>query len=140
MLSELKSTKCVQCEFNISKDDIIAVGIRKIPDSENCTLYIEYICSQCEYREIILNRKGRYSPNELCYILLEEMREKRNIERSMQNRSKPKGKMTNKEISEFLKFLEGTSSHEDFLKYIGFNSTGHDQTEPQDPPSKDNES
>jgi len=124
MIEELKGRQCDKCSQSITKENIIAIGIRD--NNANKTIYMEHQCPKCKYREMT-NCGGdkRGTLEELCYALLEELQLRKRAEKAKlarknarinkQGMSKP---WTNKEVEEFKKFIGKCDSHDQFLEYI----------------------
>lgn len=119
IVSALRNKRCKKCETFISKKDIIAVGIRDHDGQQS--LYIEHLCSNkgCAWRGIVNFQNKEASIEELCYMLLESAKNQKASERSRQIESKKNGgSITDKEVTEFLKFLNKNETHDEFLKAI----------------------
>jgi len=120
IVSILRNKRCKKCETFISKKDVIAIGVRDHEGKQ--TIYIEHLCSNknCNWRGIINFQNKEASIEELCYILLEGVKNQKASERSKQLESKKKSGelITDKEVTEFLKFLNKSETHDEFLKAI----------------------
>ena len=119
MFSGLKNRFCAKCGEHAQKQDIIGVGIRESGDRS--ILYIEHKCSKCDYREITTMPKRKGTIEELCYVMLEGINQKKVSERSKLFHDKQKisrSKISKSEVDDLLKFMNASRTHEEFLKYI----------------------
>lgn len=119
--NDLKNRSCSQCETKVFKQDIVAVGIRQTGKPHECAMYIEYICSSCEYRALITFGKEKEKENsieKMCCNILESIKRKKLTEKSLLLRRRKEGVITDREVKKFLSFNKN-ASHEEFLKEIG---------------------
>lgn len=115
----LNKRHCSQCKTQYSKQDIVAVGIRQVNKPYECAIYIEHICSSCEYRALTtFGKEKEDSLEKMCCGILESIKKKKLVEKSRLLRKRKEGNITDREVKEFLKFIKN-ASHEDFLKEIG---------------------
>lgn len=118
---EIKKRSCSQCKTHYSKQDIVAVGIRQINNHNECAMYIEHICSSCDYRAITTFGKEKENTLEkMCCNILESIRRKKLTEKSLLLRKQKNGVITDREVKKFLNFNKN-ASHDEFLKEIGIN-------------------
>lgn len=119
---QLSKEKCIKCGFSkITKECAIAIGLRE-KDGTQC-LFLEFKCPKCEYRQISIPKHDKtITIEKLCYLLLEEMQNKRRIAYAKSvEKSKLTSRMTDREIKAFIKRFRAMSSHDDFLKEIRAN-------------------
>ena len=115
----LKKRSCSQCQTKYSTQDIVAVGIRQVNNPHECAMYVEHICPSCGYRALTTFGKEKEDSLEgMCCGILESIKRKKLTEKSRLLRKRKEGNMTDKEVSNFLKFVQD-ASHDDFLKEIG---------------------
>ncbi len=128
MDNSIKSKKCSQCDCKMTKNNIMAMGIRQLSDGSTA-IYTENSCLKCNHREVTAyNTEGGGNIQDLCCAILEEGRRKRRIEKAIELREKshvrPVGKeeapISISELNEVKNELNSTESHEDFLKFIGY--------------------
>lgn len=121
IVKNLHGTQCNKCSHPITKDDISAIGMRR--NKNNAITFIEYECSSCSDRMTrAFNREMMHNVEELCYLLLEEIKRKRTIRNSsIRNRSKNTNKppISDKEIKSIKLKLKKSKTHHDFMKHIG---------------------
>jgi len=119
MSSELKNRFCTKCGKHIQKQNIIGIGIR---NSENKSiLYIEHKCPKCNYREITIAPKKNGTIEELCYIILDGVNQRKTLERSKIFYDKQKitqDKISKTEVDDLVKFMNSSKTYDEFLKYI----------------------
>lgn len=115
---------CTHCNQKIKKEYIIAMGIRT--SGNGVTLFLEYQCQGCKYREVINiiddNNKPATIEN-LCFLLLESIQKDKETQNSLSRNKKKKsgGKITDKEVSRFLEFMNQSENYEDLLKHLRIN-------------------
>ena len=115
----LKKRSCSQCKTKYRKQDIVAVGVRQIDNSHECAMYVEHVCSSCEYRALTTFGKEKEDSLEgMCCGILESIKKKKLVEKSRLLRKRKEGIMTDSEVDKFLKFIKG-ASHADFCEEIG---------------------
>lgn len=116
--SGLRDRTCMKCHTEITRKDIIAVGVRQANDKH--VIYVEHACPKCKWREMTNFDRKKTSIEELCYILLEGIRSRKNSEKSRQiEAAKSHGsQMSDKEVKSFLDFMNSNNSHEEFMKHI----------------------
>ncbi|KKN47564.1 hypothetical protein LCGC14_0661690 [marine sediment metagenome] len=121
MVNILNSKSCSQCNERVNKSDVIAVGVRLIEgSSDKTTLYVEHACSSCQKRVITsFSKEKQNSVENLCYMLIEQMQQKRELEKSQEiSNHDRKEEISDEEVVELLEFMEKHNSHEDFMKFI----------------------
>lgn len=127
MIRYISGERCSECGTPVSKKNIIAIGIRQ--HQNQATPYIEHECSKCKFRAITSfggHKKGTLQ--ELCYMLLEELQNKNKIRVAIETEGiRKKTKMTDKEVSDFLKRLDKATTYDELLKEIG--ATGYQSGE-----------
>lgn len=118
MIKLIKKQKCSKCSITIEKSGIISVGIRQLENDNKC-LSIEYQCKHCNHKSMVLfnNKTGTYQ--EMCYILVDEIKKRSQTQKSLHNEKKSTSSMGDDEINEFLTAFRKLETHEDFMKYIG---------------------
>jgi hypothetical protein len=111
---------CSQCETKYTKNDITAVGVRKLEDSAYA-LYVEHQCSSCNFRALTtFGKQKEDSLERLCYVVLESIKKRKITEKAkMLQKHKDDKPMTEKEVKGFISFMQTSESHEDFLREIG---------------------
>lgn len=123
----IEGKECRECKNVITKKDIIAIGIRKITD-KNMTPFIEHNCSKCHSRAIT-SFGGHQQGNmeEICHLLLSQIKINKskpaiigNIQARIKERSnKNTTPISEEEASKFVKYLQKSKNHENFMKQIG---------------------
>lgn len=118
MSQGVQTRKCTHCSQHVRKQDVIGIGIREISGTN--TIFLEHCCSKCEFREITtFSGLNIGSPEEVCYMLLEELQNQKRLNKAKETRSIPQSKpMTNKEVNKFLSFLHKSNNHDDFMSHI----------------------
>lgn len=119
--TSLDNRICSQCKSKYSKENIIAVGVRKIEDP-NYVMYIEHQCSKCGFRALtILGKHKEDSLEKLCYTILESIKKRKLSEKSkLVNKHKTNEPISDGEVTKFLNFINSKkNSHDDFLREIG---------------------
>ena len=121
MQNTINKRSCSQCEKPYTKTDIIACGVRIVEKSSTeCSMYIEHECSSCGYRALTTFGKQKETSLEgMCCAILENIRRKKQVEKSRMLRKRKEGVMTKREVDKFLSFMKGATTHEEFLKEIG---------------------
>jgi len=126
-LNGLKKRSCSQCKTKYTPKDIIAIGIRQIKKNNECAMYIEHICSKCEYQAVtVLGKEKEDSLEGMCCVILESIKRKKLAEKSRLFRKQKEDTMTDKEVNSFIKFIKDAKTHEDFCKEIGTNPLKED--------------
>lgn len=129
MTETLDGKSCSRCKKPLEKQNVIGVGIKYIENSPEgkCTTFLEFKCLGCgfearfSFENIIQNSIER-----LCYMLLDQIQKRKKMEKSVSLKPKSGGPITDDEVQNFLKELEKTQTHEDFLKLI----SAHQYIEP----------
>ena len=117
VLSVTKNRECNKCHSQLSRDHIIAVGIRQ--NGATVALYIEHEC-ECKYRAMtILGKQKEDTLEKMCYALLEGIKQRKITEKSAELRKKKEGKMTDREVKKMINAIKKVESHEDFLRQMG---------------------
>ncbi len=118
ILSSIRDRVCSQCETKYKKSDIVAVGIRQT--KKQYSLYLEHECSSCKHRALTtVGQNSMQSLEDLCFGILENMRQKRIAAKSCSLKTPKEGKMTDHEVRKFLKFVRKAPTHDDVLREIG---------------------
>ena len=114
---------CGKCSKKYSNKDIVAIGIRESESEENnyCSFYVEHKCSSCDYRSLItLNKQKEVSLENMCFTILEGIRKRKLTEKSRAiKKNTNQNPISDKEMKNFIKFVNNTKTHEEFLKGIG---------------------
>lgn len=120
MINILHAKNCSECQCPVKKTDILALGIRKIEDSDKLTLVVEHACQQCKKRVMTsFSREKQGSVEDFCYLLIEHMHKQKEIETSQKITHLPNQEaISDKEVKELLDFMYHSKSHEDFMKFI----------------------
>jgi len=116
----LQKRKCSQCNKKYTKDNIIAVGIR-MTEEDFYAMYLETQCSECGFRALTtLGKQKEDSLEKLCYVILESIKKKKITNKSKMIHKQMENKpMTDKEVENFIKFIQTNQTHADFCKKIG---------------------
>jgi hypothetical protein len=120
MTNIINSKLCSQCHHLANKSEIIAVGVRKVKDGMY-SFYVEHCCSNCEKRVITcFSKEKQGSPEDLCYLLIENLQQYRKSEKSKQiDKGKNKSPIGDDEVDDFLKFLYNNDDYQEFMNFIG---------------------
>ncbi len=111
--------KCSRCSVKQKKEGITCVGVRKV--KEDWCFVIEHVCNQCEFREMLGFNEGS-DLEDFCHMMLQEIMDKKSIERSnARQRGVSTGSITDKEVNDFLKFMDSSEDYDSVLKHIGYN-------------------
>jgi len=118
--TSLNARTCSQCNSKYSKNDIIAVGVRKI-ENPNYAMYIEHKCFKCRFRALTtISKRKEDSLEQLCYVILESIKKRKLSEKSkLINKHKIDEPISDSEVIEFLDFINENTLHDDFLREIG---------------------
>lgn len=122
MLSKIKNKACDKCGQAAKKENIISVGFRQIEKGN--VVYLEHKCSGCDFRSLTYCSND-IALEDMCYILIEEIQQKRQIEKvsntqKKKNRNKNnKNPLTDKEIDDFVEYMQNSPNFDDFLNHIG---------------------
>ncbi|MHA2279325.1 MAG: hypothetical protein ACXAC5_00330 [Promethearchaeota archaeon] len=118
--ASLNNRSCSQCETAYSKNDIIAVGVRQLEDPAYA-MYIEHQCSSCGFRALTtLGKQKEDTLERLCYTILESIKKRKLSEKAKMLQKNIENKpMTEKEVKNFINFMQTSESHDDFLREIG---------------------
>lgn len=121
MSTSISTKSCPRCQKQLNKKDVVAIGIRE-GDTQPC-YYIEYQCSKCKGRGITPFNSRIATIEKLCYVLLESVKHQKELSKSkeMEKQNKNTSPISDKEVKAFMKFLNKSESHEDFLVYIKAN-------------------
>lgn len=118
IIKEMQGKLCSRCSHFISKNDILAIGVRKTDKNKNVP-YIEYSCPGCGHSvSRFFADRELDDLKELCYILLDELKSK-NKNRKTEYKSDSKKPISKNEFSNFVKKLNKCKNHVDFMKSIG---------------------
>ena len=112
---------CNNCKKQISSEDIIATGIRKISENKH-VIFIEYQCKHCLFRQVVAMDNKISNIQGLCFVLLDNIRKIRLLENAFRRkRTKPQklGKISDKEVNDFIKFVNKSKNYDEFLQHIG---------------------
>lgn len=114
----LRDRKCNKCEQLYDNSDVEALGIKEI--KEKIAFYIEQKCKNCSNRcTTVFAKKTDSCLEELCYTILDYLNHKK-IKPSEDGSEHGKStKISDHEVSEFLKYLNSNPDHNDFIKRIG---------------------
>lgn len=130
----VRNRKCTRCSKLYKKSDVVAVGIRSLDTDRSKmepTLYVEHLCSNCDYRAITTVIKENTGTLEgLCFSILENIKHKRLLENSKKFGKRKKenpGPITDAEVKKFLKSMNDSSTHADFLKIIKASPLGDEK-------------
>ncbi len=134
----VETKKCSNCKTEVSKTSICAVGIRSIGANKS-TVYVEHACPECSVRTITsFSREQSASVEELCYMLIEQIHNKRKLQRAEKIRGRVReDAIQDEEVESLVELMNSSDSFEDFLKYIGAPELS---PEPTKSPEEDNES
>lgn len=115
----LRTRQCKKCDTQISKRDIIGIGIRDKAYDNNPAIYAEHKCPKCHWREITVF-KHKASVEELCYILLEGIKSQKATEKARQRESQNASTsgISDDEVQSFLDFMNNNESYDEFMKHI----------------------
>lgn len=121
---------CTQCDCKIKKEQVIAIGIRTF--NGNSILFLECQCYHCKYREVINVTNDDHKSltvEDLCFLLLESVQKQKSMQKSVSRKKKKKsgGKITDKEVSQFLEFMNKSEHYEDLLKHLNISINKHGQ-------------
>jgi len=120
---------CANCNNKIKREHVIAMGIRT--SGNDATLFLEYQCQKCKYREIITitsDTNKSMTIEDLCFLLLDSIQKQKETQSALScNKKKKKsgGKITDKEVSQFLEFMNRSEHYEDLLKHLRINTNNH---------------
>jgi len=116
----VETKKCYKCKNKVSRKDICAIGIRTFREDQN-TVYVEHLCPKCKSRTVTSFAKEKLaSVEDLCYMLIEQIHNKRRIRKSQHLEGRCYGdRIEDKEVESLIKFMEEAKSFEEVLKYIG---------------------
>ena len=120
VLNSVKKNNCHQCQEILTHTDLISVGIRRFKNKHS--LFVEFCCQHCGYREITAIETKYNTVEDLCYILLEEVQRKRKLHKSHQHHQKTgknQSKISQKEMQDFINFVRKVPTHDEFMKEIG---------------------
>lgn len=120
MIRYLAHAKCSKCNGPIRKANITAIGIRgqdglSVP-------YVEYQCPKCDHRAMkSFGGQCKGSIEEICYMLLEEVQNKRRLKQAQFNESKGRdgALMTDDEVKKFLDSMSKYETYAELLEEIG---------------------
>lgn len=118
--SSVSSLQCDKCNTSYSQNNIIEISIRDIDSSY--ILAAEVVCGKCEHhKKVAFHDSAKSTPEELCYIILEEVMRKQDLSKSQSLVKKDsKGGITDDEVSSLVDFMNETEDYNDLLKYIGY--------------------
>ncbi len=119
LLSQVAKKECSECGIPYDKSNITACGIKQSDDNRG--LFVEHTCNKCEHTERVnFYSESHITLRDICGMLIKEYQSKKQIEVSKNIREPFHGSIiSSTEVKNFLKFLEGSVSHEDFMKHIG---------------------
>ncbi len=113
---------CSKCKKKARSIDVIAIGIRELNTGKSC-LYSEHQCSKCSHRSLTLfdknDKRKTGTLQEMCFTLLESIKNKKRIETARQLTEKMQNDMSDQNVNKFLKFLRNVPTHDEFLRHIG---------------------
>lgn len=132
--SIVETKKCYKCNSKVNKKDICAVGIRMFGKSQS-TVYVEHTCSKCKARTVTSFAKEKQaSVEDLCYMLIEQIHNKRRIRKSQELKEQFRGdQIEDEEVATFIDFMNKAESFDDVMKFIGSSKL------PPEPPPKTKE-
>ena len=124
MKRNLAEKECPRCFYSHQNSSVCAVGMRQL-NKTKFALYVEFKCNKCDNKLIINMYRKDDSLEDLCFSLLESIQRNR-ISSKSKKRSKNKDKkentpITDKEVNSFLKFMNKSKNHDDFLKGMKIN-------------------
>lgn len=123
ILKIIEQKKCASCGADVKKTGICAIGIRTVKENKNKNaLYVEHMCSNCSSRTISSFQEKVDTVEQLCYLLIEEIHNRKKLEKAKRTKKPNKtGVISEEEYEEVMKFLKNNDDHSEFLKYIGMN-------------------
>ena len=121
IISIFETKVCSHCDELADKKDIVAVGVRIVEGStDKYTLYVEHACSHCRKRVITsFSKEKQCSVEDLCYMLIEQMQHKKELDKSRTLSDHGKNEtISDEEVKELSDFMGTNDSHEEFMKFI----------------------
>lgn len=120
MIRYLAHAKCSKCGNSIRKANLTAIGIRG-QDGKSVP-YVEYQCPKCDHRAMkSFGGQHKGTVEEICYMLLEEVQNKRRIRSAQYNESRGQRSetITDDEVNRFLDSMRKCKTYVDLLDEIG---------------------
>lgn len=114
---------CTECGKQYTRNDIRSFGLRE-SDGQRCDLYVEHRCPGCGHLSVtVFKNDDEASVEELCYSLLDHLRDqqikKNSAHSDNHDRRKSKKAISDKDVHDFMQFVNKSKSHDEFMKKIG---------------------
>jgi len=115
----VETKKCYKCKTKVTRKNICAIGIRTCGSNQN-TVYVEHLCSNCDKRTVTSFSKEKLgSVEELCYMLVEQIHSNNKLTKARKLEQNHEGSIEDEEVESLVSFMDNAESFEDLLKYIG---------------------
>jgi len=111
---------CTKCHNKFNKKNIIACGLREA-STENQFFYVEVKCTNCSTRTVIpFHKQSKINDlKSLSFMFLDRVKKYNQMINSQVPKPNRNSSITNKEVDDFIKMLNKSKSHIDFMKNIG---------------------